>query len=99
MQWDSNRAPGVRGGAAAAGGPAREYMPVADKIRSGKTRPAEGSWFLINKPATIVIIHATTYKTNNNNGQLRPFVSALSSSQIEPVYQSLIPRRILRLYY
>lgn len=98
MQWDSNRAPGVRGGAAAAGGPAREYMPVADKIRSGKTRPAEGSWFLINKPATIVIIHATTYKTNNN-GQLRPFVSALSSSQIEPVYQSLIPRRILRLYY
>lgn len=37
LQWDSNRAPGVRGGAAAAGGPAREYMPVADKIRSGKT--------------------------------------------------------------
>lgn len=99
VQWDSNRAPGVRGGAAAAGGPAREYMPVADKIRSGKTRPAEGSWFLINKPATIVIIHATTYKTNNNYGQLRPFVSALSSSQIEPVHQSLIPRRILRLYY
>lgn len=80
MQWDSNRAPGVRGGAAAAGGPAREYMPVADKIRSGKTRPAEGSWFLIDKPETIVIIHATTYKNNNsnnnNNGQLRP-LSAL----------------------
>lgn len=37
LQWDSNRAPGVRGGAAAAGGPTREYMPVADKVRSGKT--------------------------------------------------------------
>lgn len=36
LQWDSNRAPGVRGGAAAAGGPAREYMPVADKVRPGK---------------------------------------------------------------
>jgi len=37
LQWDSNRAPGVRGGAAAAGGPTREYMPVADKVGSGKT--------------------------------------------------------------
>lgn len=36
LQWDSNRAPGVRGGAAAAGGPARKYMPVANKIRSGE---------------------------------------------------------------
>lgn len=36
LQWDSNRAPGVRGGAAAAGGPAREYMPVADEVRPGK---------------------------------------------------------------
>jgi len=37
LQWDSNRAPGVRGGAAIAGGPTREYMPVANKVRSSKT--------------------------------------------------------------
>lgn len=49
LQWDSNRAPGVRGGAAAAGGPTREYMPVADKVWSGKTWPAEGPWFLIDQ--------------------------------------------------
>jgi len=48
LQWDSNRAPGVRGGAAAAGGPTREYMPVANKVRSSKTWPAEGPWFLID---------------------------------------------------
>ena len=35
LQWDSNRTPGVRRGVAAAGGPARKYMPVANKVRSG----------------------------------------------------------------
>lgn len=37
LQWDSNRTPGVRRGVAAAGGPARKYMPVANKVRSGQT--------------------------------------------------------------
>jgi len=37
LQWDSNRTPGVRGGTAVAGGPAREYMSVVDEVRSSKT--------------------------------------------------------------
>lgn len=51
LQWDSNRAPGVRGGVAAAGGSARKYMPVANQIRSGKTWPAQGSRFLMCEPS------------------------------------------------
>lgn len=46
VQWNCDWAPGVRRSASAARRPTRKYLPVADKVRPGKTRPTEGAWFL-----------------------------------------------------
>lgn len=50
MQWYCNRTPRVRRSVAAAGGPAREHLPVADQGRPGQTRSAQGARVLRAAP-------------------------------------------------
>lgn len=50
VQRNGRRAPGVRRGASAAGGPAREHLPVAHQVRARQARAAQGARLLRTCP-------------------------------------------------